>query len=263
MHSPPPEASGTYFQPEAGVPLVSVLMPAFRAAATLAESVGSVQAQTRGDWELLIIEDRSGDTTLAVAQALAAADGRIRVIALPVNGGAARARNAGLAQARGRFIAFLDADDLWHPEKLQRHLAFMARTGAAFSYTGFLREVRGRQRPVRIPATVSRAALLRGNCIGCGTVIYDSAALGRVEMPDLRLRQDFGLWLRLLRLTPLAHGLPEALSVHRRRPGSLSSGWGRRLWGTWVLFRQVEGLSRWQAARCLCAHLVNRVRAVY
>lgn len=247
----------------ANTPAVSILMPAYRAATTLPESVASVLAQTRSDWELLIIEDGSGDATLDAARALATADARIRVIALPVNGGAARARNAGLAQAHGRYIAFLDADDLWLAEKLDRQLAFMARTGAVFSYTAYLREAAGRQRQVKIPATVSYAGLLRGNSIGCGTVIYDSAALGKVAMPDLRLRQDYGLWLRLLRLTPLAHGLPDALSVHRRRPGSLSAGPWRRVSGTWILYRQVEGLSRWQAARCLCAHLVNRFRAVY
>jgi teichuronic acid biosynthesis glycosyltransferase TuaG len=238
-------------------------MPAFRATATLAASVASVQAQTRGDWELLIIEDGSGDGTLALALALAAHDPRIKIIALPANGGAARARNAGLAQVRGRYIAFLDADDLWVADKLEQHLAFMAQTGAVFSYTAYLRVTGGRQRWVKIPATVSYAALLRGNCIGCCTVIYDSAVLGRVPMPDLRLRQDYGLWLRLLQLTPLAHGLPQALSLHSRHRGSLSSGWWRRIWGTWVLYREAEGLSRRQAASCLLAHLVNRFRAVY
>ena len=106
-------------------------MPAWRAAATLPASVASVQTQTCPDWELLIVEDGSGDATLAVAQALARTDARIRVISLPVNTGAARARNVGLAQARGRYIAFLDADDNWMPEKLARQLAFMARTGIA------------------------------------------------------------------------------------------------------------------------------------
>lgn len=249
--------------PDLAHPAVSVLMPAFRATATLAGSVASVQAQTRGDWELLLIEDGSGDGTRALALALAATDRRIRVIALPVNGGAARARNAGLAQARGRYIAFLDADDLWLPTKLEQHLAFMARSGAVFSYTGYLRVRAGRQRRVRVPATLSHAVLLRGNAIGCCTVIYDSAALGRVPMPDLRLRQDYGLWLQLLRLTPTAHGLPAALSIHHRRPGSLSGGLWRGISGTWVLYRQAEGLSRAQALRCLSAHLVNRLRAVY
>ena len=246
-----------------GPPRVSVLMPAWRAAATLPASVASVQAQTCPDWELLVIDDGSGDSTLAVARGLAAADARIRVIALPVNSGAARARNAGLVQARGRYIAFLDADDTWAPEKLARQLAFMAQTGAVFSYTGYLRDKAGHRRPVKVPAQVSYAGLLRGNCIGCATVIYDSAALGKVGMPDIRLRQDYGLWLRLLRLTPLAYGLPDLLSVHYRRPGSLSAGLWRRMQGTWTLYRQVEGLSRLQAARCLCAHLVNRFRAVY
>ena len=236
-------------------------MPAFRAAATLAQSAGSVQAQTRRDWELIVVDDASPDATGAVAEALAAADPRIRLVRLAQNGGAARARNHAIGLARGRYIAFLDADDLWLPEKLERQLAFMATTGTALSYTGYWRETGDARRAVRIPDRVTRAELLHGNVIGCLTAIYDTAQVGRVLMPDLRMNQDYGLWLRILALTPEARGLAENLAVYRRQPGSLSAGRGRRLAATWRLFREAEGMTRWQAARCLAAHLANRLRA--
>lgn len=236
-------------------------MPAWRAAGTLAASVASVQAQTRGDWELIIIDDASEDATADLARALAAADPRITVLQQASNGGAAQARNRGIRAARGRYVAFLDADDLWLPAKLERQIGFMQQTGAALSYTGYLRDSGGVQRPVRIPDTVTHAQLLRGNVIGCLTAIYDSAVLGRVEMPDLRLRQDYALWLTILRTVPMAQGLPEVLAIHHRHAGSLSAGLLRGLRATWAVYRQAEGLSRLQAAGCLAAHVLNRVRA--
>jgi len=245
----------------AGLPAVSVIMPAYRAAATLASSVASVQAQTFGDWELILVDDASPDDTGALAAALASGDARIRLLTLAQNGGAARARNAAIAQARGRHIAFLDADDLWLPDKLARQLAFMAQTGAALSYTGFWVEKAGVRRAVRIPAAVTRAQLLRGNVIGCLTAMYDAGALGRVMMPDLRMNEDYGLWLRILARVPAAQGLQENLAVHRRQSGSLTDGTLRRLRATWRLYREVEQLPRLTALRCLAAHVMNRLRS--
>ena len=236
-------------------------MPAWRVTGTLQAAVASVQGQSRTDWELIIIDDASQDATADLARALAAADPRIVVLQQAQNGGAAQARNRGIRAARGRYIAFLDADDLWLPAKLDRQIAFMQATGAALSYTGFLRDNGGRQRAVRVPPTVSHAQLLRGNVIGCLTAIYDVAQLGRVEMPDLRMRQDYALWLKILRRIPVAHGLAEVLAVHHRRADSLSSGLLRGLRATWTVYRQAEGLGRMQAARCLAAHVLNRVRA--
>jgi teichuronic acid biosynthesis glycosyltransferase TuaG len=240
---------------------ISVIMPAWRAAATVQAAVGSVQAQTRGDWELIIIDDASDDKTLQIAQALAATDPRIVVLHQTQNGGAARARNRGISVARGRYIAFLDADDSWLAEKLERQISFMERTGAALSYTGFLRDSGGVQRPVRVPPSVTHARLLRGNVIGCLTAIYDTALLGKVDMPDLRMRQDYALWLKILRVIPAAHGLQEVLAIHHRHPGSLSWGLLRGLRATWAVYRQAEGLGRVQAAGCLVAHVLNRVGA--
>lgn len=249
-------------RPDGGIqPAVSVIMPAYRATATLAESVASVQAQTWQDWELIVVDDASPDTTGAVAAALALADPRIRVVRMAENGGAGRARNHGIGLARGRHIAFLDADDLWLPLKLERQLAFMASTGAALSYTGYWHEKQGRRRAIAIPARVTRTGLLRGNVIGCLTAIYDSAQLGRIQGPDLRMCDDYGLWLRILARVPEALGLSQNLAVYRRQPGSLSASHGRRLAATWQLYRTVEGLGRIEAARCLAAHLTSRLWA--
>jgi teichuronic acid biosynthesis glycosyltransferase TuaG len=240
-------------------PLVSVVTPAWNAEATLAAAVTSVQAQTVADWEMLIVDDGSTDSSRALAERLAARDNRIGVLGWRMNRGTAAARNAGIRAARGRYLAFLDADDLWRPEKLARQLSVMEVEGHALVFSAY-RRVDAAGRPlgvVRPPARVDYAGLLKGNVIGCLTAIYDTAHFGKVEMPPLRLRQDYGLWLALLARGGAACGLPEVLADYRVRKGSLSAGKGAALRATWSLYRDVVGLGRAPAAYYLAHNLAR------
>jgi glycosyltransferase involved in cell wall biosynthesis len=240
-------------------PAVSVVTPAWNAAATLAAAVASVQAQGVADWEMLVVDDGSTDGSAALAAALARGDARIRALALPGHAGVAAARNAGIRAARGRFLAFLDADDLWHPGKLAAQLGHMAREGAPFVFSAY-RRVDAAGRPlgtVRVPARVTHGELLKGNVIGCSTAVYDSAHFGKVEMPPLPRRQDFGLWLALLARGGAAHGLPEALVDYRVRPGSLSADKLAAVGATWTLYREVAGLGRARAGYYLAHNLAR------
>lgn len=241
-------------------PAVSVITPCFNAADTLARTVASVRAQNFTDWEIFISDDGSTDDSIAVAERLAAADSRIRVLCgTGENRGAARARNRAIAVSRGRYIAFLDADDEWLPEKLSRQIGFMQAETVAFSYTGFFRQKNGNKRQVDVPASVSFDELLRGCVIGCLTVVYDSAVFGRVNMPELRFRQDYGTWLMLLRRTDRAWAVQSPLAIHHARAGSLSSNRLRVSAGTWRMYRQVAGLSCYRATVCLASHLWRRL----
>lgn len=231
-----------------GRPAVSIVTPVWNAQATLACTVASVQAQTRADWEMWLIDDGSTDGSRALARSLAAGDPRLRVLSLGENRGAAQARNEGIRAARGGRIAFLDADDLWDPEKLARQLAFMDAHGHAFVFCAY-RRIDAAGRPLGVvaaPARVERDEALRGNVIGCLTAVYDADMLGRVEMPDVRRRQDYALWLRLLARVP-AYGLPEVLASYRLRPDSLSADKRVAARATWEVLRRVEGLGRARA----------------
>ena len=239
---------------------VSVIMPVFNAADVLPRAVASVRAQTWQRWELLLIDDGSSDDSAAVAAGLAAQDPRIRLLRQPRNTGAAAARNAGLRHARGRYIAFLDADDEWLPEKLALQLHFMQAQGAAFSYTGFWRARNGRRHRVRVPAHVTRQELLKGNAIGCLTALYDRAHFGTVPMPELRLRQDYALWLDLLTRTDMAHGLDQPLAIHHRHRESLSASLPRALAANWHLYRRHLGLPPLQAFYFFSLHLWRRLK---
>jgi len=246
-------------QPDFVDGLVSVIMPVFNAEETLVRAVASVQAQEYPDWELLLIEDGSSDGSPKLCADLAAADSRLQILRQPHNNGAAAARNAGILLARGRYIAFLDADDEWLPEKLALQLLFMKTCGAPFSYTGFWRQ-RGEERhQVRVPAWVDRAQLLRGNVIGCLTALYDRNHFGTVEMPALRMRQDFALWLKLLEEGGRAHGLDRPLAVHHVLPHSLSASKGRALRATWQMYRGHLGLSPLRTGWYLSNHLIRRL----
>ena len=232
-------------RPPPDAPLVSVVIPVFNAAENEAATVASVQAQSLPDWEALLVDDGSTDGSAALMAQLAADDPRIRCLATAGQQGAGPARNAGIKAARGRFIAFLDADDQWHPEKLQLQLAAMAETGLPFSCTAYLRvnAADGRRKVVGVPARASRAELLKTNTVACSTAIYDRAHFGPRAMPDLRRRQDFALWLDLLRDTPAVLGLPSVLMTYREHPSSLSAPKGRAAADTWKMYRQIPGLS--------------------
>jgi teichuronic acid biosynthesis glycosyltransferase TuaG len=234
----------------AASPAVTVVTPLWNAATTLPEAVGSVRAQTRGDWEMLIVDDGSTDGGRALAEGLAAEEPRIRLLGWGARRGAAAARNAGIAAARGRVIAFLDADDRWYAEKLARQLGYMEATGAAFTFAS-VRRIDEAGRPLGVlaaPARVDYARLLRGNVIPCQTAAYDRGHYGRVAMPDLPRRQDYGLWLTLLARGGEAHGLAEPLADWRMRRGSLSANKLVAAAGTWRVYREVAGLGRAEAA---------------
>jgi teichuronic acid biosynthesis glycosyltransferase TuaG len=242
-------------------PAVSVVTPVWNALATLGATVASVQAQSFCDWEMLLVDDGSTDASLALAEELAAADPRIRVLRHEKNQGAAAARNRGIRAAAGRYIAFLDADDLWRPEKLDAQLAFMRAGGHPLSFTAY-RRIAADGTPlgvVRVPARVSRGGLLKGNVIGCLTAVYDTEVFGKVEMPPLARRQDYGLWLELLRRVPHAHGLSQVLADYRVRPGSLSANKLVAARATWAVLREAEGLSRLAAGRAFFSYAARGV----
>lgn len=242
---------------------VSILMPVFNAEATLAAAVTSVQAQSYRNWELILVDDGSTDGSTALAERLVADDPRLKLHVLSFNQGAARARNEALAHANGPLIAFLDADDTWMPQKLELQVTAMQQSGAAFSYTGYQRCRDGQCRDVSVPTSLSYDQLLRGNVVGCLTAMYDSSKLGKRPMPDLRMRQDFALWLEILREDPVVVGLPEMLATHNRQKGSLSSGVLRAMAGTWAVYRRVEGLSVGRSIGLISRHYLNRITSIY
>ena len=240
-------------------PTVSIVTPVHNGAAYVRETIASVQAQTWEAWELLVIDDASEDDSAEIVECLASDDSRIRLLRLERNGGAAVARNAGIRCAQGRYIAFLDSDDWWVPQKLEKQIRFMEEAQCGFSFTGFQRvdEAGGEIALFGVPERVSYRELLKTNYIGCSTVIYDSAAFGKVEMPLIRKRQDYGLWLRLLKQTDYACGINDVLVQYRVRSGSVSSNKAITSLFTWRVYRELEGLSVFHSAYCL-AHQTGR-----
>jgi teichuronic acid biosynthesis glycosyltransferase TuaG len=243
-------------------PLVSVITPARNAAPTLDAAIASVAAQSLPGWEMLIADDGSTDATPAIAAAWAARDPRVRPLPGSGREGPAAARNRAIRAARGRFHAFLDADDRWRPEKLARQLAFMERAGSPFGFTAYAREdAQGRELgTVHAPARVDYASLINGNVIGCLTVVCDREHFGRVEMPDLPLRQDYALWLELLRPGGEARGLDEVLADYRvGGSATLSGSKLRAARGTWAVLRR-EGLPLPRALWCFGHYAASGLR---
>jgi teichuronic acid biosynthesis glycosyltransferase TuaG len=229
--------------------LVSIVIPAFKAERFIAETLASVQAQSFGDWECLVVDDASPDGTAAVAERIAAQDRRIRLLRHATNRGTAAARNTALEAAGGRYITFLDADDLWLPAKLERQLAFMQASDAAISYTAFRRiDATGTRvgRLVRVPAEMTWQRLLKNTAIATLTSMVDRERSGPFAMREVR-RDDLILWLTLLRRGCVARGLNEDLARYRVVPGSLSSRRLRSAVWVWQVYRKEAGLGPLQS----------------
>ncbi|MFZ5638710.1 MAG: glycosyltransferase family 2 protein [Pseudomonadota bacterium] len=243
-------AASATADPVAGTEKVSVVMPAYNAAATLRASMDSVFAQTHADVELLVIDDRSKDATWEIVQEVAAREPRLVPIRQPQNSGVAAARNAGLEAATGTHIAFLDSDDRWRPEKLAIQLAHLRETGAAIGYTAYRRfdEQERTLSIVRPPPTATYADMLKSNRIGNLTGLYDRA-LGEARFQRIG-HEDYVFWLALVRKAGIARRVPtdEPLADYLVRTGSLSADKKKAAQWQWNIYRKVEKLDPIRAA---------------
>lgn len=231
----------------------------------ITETLQSVQSQTFTDWEHIIIDDASTDDSQAILDAHCQREPRARWIGLSQNQGAAVARNAGIDAARGRYIAFLDSDDLWYSEKLLNQLAFMTNENIAFSFCSYDKineqgEVIGQ---VIAPKQQRYSDLLKNNTIGCLTMMYDTQKLGKITMPLIRKRQDLGFSLRLLKKTEYAYGMDEKLAQYRIRSNSISSNKASAAKFTWQLYRDVEKLPLPKAIYYFTHYAVNGIIKTY
>ena len=222
--------------------LVSIIMPSYNTAQYIADSIRSVQAQTYKNWELLIVDDCSSDNSDDVVAPFLS-DARIRYLKNEVNGGAAVSRNYALREAKGRWIAFLDSDDLWHPEKLERQILFMKKENCHFSYT-YYQEIDEASQPLGVtvqgPRHITKAGMLRFCWPGCLTVMYDAQEIGLLQIPDIRKNNDYAMWLYVIDKAD-CYLLPEILASYRRRSGSISNqSYIKLIKWHYRLFRQVR-----------------------
>ena len=241
---------------------VSVIIPAFDAGGVIKDAVQSVISQTWTDWELLIVDDGTSNGSDQMDVLLQwAADPRIHVLVTSGRQGAGPARNLGMKAAKGRYIAFLDADDIWHPKKLALQLAMMQSSGAVLSCTALTRVnlTTGHQSSVGVPALITRQDLLRTNVIACSSAIFDRDHYGSKQMPALRRRQDFAFWLELMSDGSMAIGVPYPLLNYRETPVSLSSCKRRAARDTWWMYRHHLGMSMLGASYYFCHYAVRGV----
>ena len=260
-----PECVSNIDQMPFSTPIISIITPTHNAEATLAATLTSVQGQSFSQWEHILVDDASQDRTPDLLVAYCARESRARFIGFEQNQGAAAARNAAMEEAQGRYIAFLDSDDLWLPDKLKLQLAYMREKDVAFSFTGYdkIDEDGVFLRQVRAPLRQRYHDLLKNNTIGCLTAMYDTEKLGKVMMPSIRKRQDLGLWLRLLKRTPHAYGMPDILAQYRVRPNSISSNKLNAAKYTWRLYREVEQMSALKAGYYFLHYALNGVVKSY
>lgn len=205
--------------------LVSVIMPSYNSAEYIAQSIESVIKQTYPHWELLITDDCSTDNTVEIVKQYAQKDNRIKLFVLKENSGAAVARNNSIKEAQGRYIALLDSDDLWLPEKLEKQLAFMQNNGYEFCYSSCLIFYNDSKKDYGL--SISRRkedfnSIKRVDRIPALTTIYDTKNIGKIYMPNLRKRQDWAFKIQILQKCKYAYGMKEPLAIYRVREGSLS-----------------------------------------
>lgn len=222
--------------------LVSIIMPSYNTAPYIRETIQSVLDQTYQNWELIIVDDCSTDNTDDVVASIK--DERIRYLKNEKNSGAAVSRNRALREAKGRWIAFLDSDDLWMPEKLEKQIAFMEKNGYSFSYTNYEEiDVEGNETGVRVtgPKKVTKTGMFNYCWLGCLTVMYDAEKIGLIQIEDIKKNNDYAMWLKVCKKAD-CYLLDQYLGKYRKgRAGSVSTHSIKTMIGWhYKLFREAE-----------------------
>ncbi len=242
--------------------MVSIVTPVYNSEKYLADTIKSVISQTYTSWEMIMADDCSGDRSPEIANKYAHIDDRIQVVRLTNNKGPAVARNKAIEMAEGRYIAFLDSDDIWKAKKLEKQIDFMEENNYPFTYTYYSKiDEPGNKldQLITLPPKIAYKDLLKSNYIGCLTVIYDAKILGKMYMPTIRKRQDYGLWLKILKKVDYAYCLKNFLALYRCRTNSISTNKTEMLQYNWKIFRQIEDLSKIKSAYYLGHNVYNKL----
>jgi teichuronic acid biosynthesis glycosyltransferase TuaG len=248
---------------ESKQPLVSIVVPVYNAARFMDDTIQTVLNQTYQNWELLLVDDCSSDDSVKIIKKYEKKDKRIKFFKLSENSGAAIARNTGIDNAKGRYIAFLDADDLWVSDKLKLQVAFMKEKNAAFSFTGYeFADENGKPngKRVHVPETITYKQALKNTTIWTSTVMLDMQVINKltIYMPDIG-SEDTATWWNILKTIDNAYGLNEIFSYYRRTAESLSADKLTALKRTWNLYRDVEKLRFISSTYNFSWYLVNAI----
>lgn len=225
--------------------LISIITPMYNSEMFIIQTIESVLSQTYTEWEMIIVDDASSDNSVNVVREYMKHNSRIKLIALEQNAGPAVARNKAIFEAKGKYIAFLDSDDYWDAQKLEKQIAFMQRNQIAFSFTNYFSVEEQTQKILQTivaPKKIDYKTLLKKNTIGCLTVIYDTDVLGKIFMPLILKRQDYALWLKILKQIPYGYGMNEPLAYYNVRNISISSNKLTTSLYNWKLYREIEKL---------------------
>lgn len=242
--------------------IVSIVVPVYNAEKFLKDTINSVLEQTYKNWELLLINDCSKDDSKKIAKPFLS--DKIKWIDMQKNGGAALARNKGIDEAKGRYICFLDADDLWDKEKLEKQVNFMIEKDCEFSFTGYeFADENGKPngKKVYIPEKINYKQALKNTTIWTSTVMFDMNKLKKdnIYMPNVK-SEDTACWWKVLKKIDNAYGINEILSYYRRTEGTLSSNKFAAIKRIWNLYRNIEKLSLIYSIYCFCCYAFNAVR---
>lgn len=234
----------------ASYPVVTIIMPAYNQERFIEKAIRSVQEQTFADWALLVLDDGSVDGTCAIVERLAAEDERIELIRNEKNMGVARTRNCGLELSRGQYVAFLDSDDIWLPDKLEKQLSLAKETGADIIYCSYgIIDDKGKKsrRDYIVPESIDLNGLLKENVIGCSTVLLSERIAGKYRFETEFYHEDYVLWLRLLQDGYVAAGCRESLVKWRLSENSRSFNKRKSAQNRWRIYREAMRLSLWQS----------------
>ena len=243
------------------VPLVSIIMPCYNGMGFIGRAIDSVLEQTCENWELIIIDDGSTDGTIPILHNYQERyPGKIRIILNNFNLGADKARNRGIDEAKGRYIAFIDSDDYWLDKKIAKQMQFMEENESSFSFTGVVVDDFGHRTLHSIPRLARRGDILKNNCITTSSVIYDTQKVGKIKIPEIRKGQDLAMWLLLLKTCHYADGLDIPLVVYFKRANSLSANKLSSAKWVWRLYRDLEKMSFSASLYYFVFYAVNGVR---
>lgn len=242
--------------------LVSIIIPVYNAEKFIDETISTVLDQTYTNWELLLVNDCSTDNSLKLIQKYLK-DSRIKLINNKTNSRAAISRNNGIKEAKGRYICFLDADDKWNAEKLEKQIKFMKDKNCAFSFTSYEfadEECKPNGKKVIVPETITYKQALKNTTIWTSTVMFDMSKLSKedIYMPNVK-SEDTASWWSILKKIDCAYGLKDVLSYYRRSEGTLSSNKFEAIKRTWNLYRNIEHLNMFKSAYCFFWYALRAV----